>query len=86
MAARKKPVKKEAGQHVYSQLLGYAETKRFKPGWAYHKYAEFFGGKHPNGLRQVAAEPTPEIIGRIKSRNIAQAKAKQKQEASHASR
>jgi DNA repair protein RadD len=83
---RKKPIKKEAGQHVYSQLLGYGETKGFKTGWAYHKYSEFFGGKYPNGLRQVAAEPTPEIIDWIKSRNIAQAKAKQKQEASHASR
>jgi DNA repair protein RadD len=82
---RKKPIKKEAGQHVYSQLLGYGETRGFKTGWAYHKYAEFFGGKHPNGLRQVAAEPTPEILGWIKSRNIAQAKAKQKQEAGHAS-
>lgn len=82
---RKKPIKKEAGQHVYSQLLAYAETKGFKTGWAYHKYAEFFGGKRPNGLRQVAAEPTPEILGWIKSRQIAQAKAKQKQEASHAS-
>ncbi len=83
---RKKPIKKEAGQHVYSQLLGYAEDRGFKTGWAYHKYAEFFGGKHPNGLRQVAAEPTPEILGWIKSRNIAQAKAKQKQEDSHARR
>ena len=44
------------------------------------------GGKHPNGLRQVAAEPTPEILGWIKSRQIAQAKAKQKPGTNHASR
>ena len=81
---RKKPIKKEAGQHVYSQLLGYAEARGFKTGWAYHKYSEFFGGKHPNGLRKVAANPTPEILGWIKSRQIAAAKAQQKRGGSHA--
>lgn len=81
---RKKPIKKEAGQHVYSQLLGFAEARGFKTGWAYHKYAEFFGGKHPNGLRQVAVTPTPEILGWIKSRQIAAAKAKQKRGGHHA--
>lgn len=81
---RKKPIKKEAGQHVYSQLLGYAEMRGFKTGWAYHKYAEFFDGKHPNGLRQVASNPTPEILGWIKSRQIAAAKAQQKRGGHHA--
>ena len=75
---RKKPIKREAGQHVYSQLLGYAASRGFKSGWAYHKYAEFFDGKHPNGLRQVPATPTTEILGWIKSRQIAAAKARQK--------
>lgn len=75
---RKRPIKKETGQHVYSQLLAYAEAKGFKAGWAYHKYAEFFGGKHPNGLRQVPATPTPEILGWIMSRQIAAAKAREK--------
>ena len=59
-------------------------TRGFKTGWAYHKYAEFFGGKHPNGLRQVAATPTPEILGWIKSRQIAAAKASQKRGCRHA--
>lgn len=81
---RKKPIKKEAGQHVYSQLLGYAEMRGFKTGWAYHKYAEFFDGKHPNGLRQVASKPTPEILGWIKSRQIAAAKVQQKRGGHHA--
>lgn len=74
---RKKPIRKQAGQHVYSQLLGYAESRGFKAGWAYHKYAEFFGGKHPNGLRQVAVTPTPEMLGWIKSRLIAATKSKE---------
>lgn len=82
---RKKPINKQAGQHVYSQLLGYAESRGFKAGWAYHKYAEFFAGKHPNGLRQVASTPTPEILSWIKSRQIAAAKAQQKRGGHHAS-
>lgn len=75
---RRKPIKKEAGQHVYSQLLAYAESKGFKTGWAYHKYAEFFG-RYPNGLRQVPATPTLEILGWIRSRQIAGAKAREKE-------
>ena len=81
---RKKPLKKEAGQFIYSQLLGYAQSRGFQPGWAFHKYREMTG-REARGLRQVTAEPTPEIMGWIKSRNIAAAKAKQKQESNHAS-
>ena len=75
---KQQPIKKEAGQHVYSQLLGYAVSRGFKAGWAYLMYAVFFEGKHPNGLRQVPATPSPEILGWIKSRQIAAAKARQK--------
>lgn len=81
--SRKKPVSKDVGQHVYSQLLGFAQMRGFRRGWAYHKYAEFFGGKYPNGLRQVACTPTPEILGWIKSRQIAVAKAREKQQEVH---
>jgi DNA repair protein RadD len=72
---RKKPLKKEAGQHIYSQLLGYAQNKGYQPGWAFHKYREFTG-REPRGLNQVAATPTPEILGWIRSRQIAFAKRK----------
>lgn len=74
---RKKPIKRETGQWIYSQLLAYAETKGYKSGWAFHKYFEFTG-KEARGLRQVGAVPTPEILGWIKSRQIAAAKAQQK--------
>ncbi len=74
---RRKPIKKEVGQHVYSQLLGYAHNRGYQPGWAYHKYREFTG-KSANGLRQVPATPTPELLGWIKSRQIAAAKAREK--------
>ncbi len=80
---RKKPIKKDVGQHVYSQLLGYAESKGYKSGWAFHKYKEFTG-REARGLRQVAATPTPEILGWIKSRQIAAAKSQQQRGGSHA--
>lgn len=80
---RKKPIKRETGQWIYSQFLGYAESKGYKTGWAFHKYAEFTG-KEARGLRQVSAEPTVEIIGWIKSRQIAAAKAQQKRGGDHA--
>jgi superfamily II DNA or RNA helicase len=79
---RKKPLKKESGQFIYSQLLGYAQKKGFKAGWAFHKFREFTG-REARGLRQVAAEPTPEILGWIKSRVIANAK---RNEATYANR
>lgn len=78
---RRRPIKKEAGQHIYSQLLGHAQEKGYRPGWAFHKYREFTG-REARGLRQVGSAPTPEILGWIKSRAIANAK---RQEASHAS-
>lgn len=79
---RRKPIRKEAGQHIYSQLLGYARNRGYQAGWAYHKYREFTG-RNANGLRQEAAPPTPEILGWIKSRQIAAAKTKGKQHANH---
>jgi len=77
---RKKPLKKETGQHIYSQLLGYARNSGYAHGWAFHKYREFTG-REPRGLNQVAAPPTPEILGWIRSRQIAFSK---RREADHA--
>lgn len=70
----KKPIRKESGQWVFSQLLGYARTRGYQDGWAWHKYAEFFDGRHPAGLRKVSTAPSPEILSWIKSRQIAHAK------------
>ena len=72
---RKKPLKRETGQFIYSQLLGYAKNQGYQPGWAFHRYREFTG-KEARGLRQVPATPTPEILNWITSRNIAHAKSK----------
>lgn len=80
---RKKPIKLETGQWIYSQFLGYAKSKGYKSGWAFHKYFEFTG-KEARGLRQVIAVPTAEILGWIKSRQIAAAKAQEKRGGHHA--
>jgi DNA repair protein RadD len=80
----KKPIRKESGQWVFSQLLGYARTRGYQDGWAWHKYAEFFDGRHPAGLRKISAVPTPEILSWIKSRVIAHAKRREQQGGSHA--
>lgn len=74
---RRKPLRKESDQHIYSQLLGCAQNKRYDPGWAFHRYKEFTG-RMPTGLRQVASTPTAQILGWLKSREIANAKAKEK--------
>lgn len=75
--AERKPLKKEASQHIYSQLLGYAEQRGFKPGWAFHKFKECTG-KEARGLRQIAAKPSLAILNWIKSRQIAAAKGREK--------
>ncbi len=74
---RRKPIQKDVGQHVYSQLLAYATSQGYKRGWAFHKYAELMG-REPRGLRQVEAAPTKELLGWIKSRQIAAAKSRKK--------
>jgi superfamily II DNA or RNA helicase len=59
----------------YAELLGYAERKGFKSGWAFHKFIERF--KHqPAGYPHVAMEPSVATLNWIKSRQIAWAKAK----------
>ena len=64
-------------QAFYSQLIHYANTKGYKPGWAYHKYKEKFNVA-PNGLALKPEMPTNATLGWIKSRTIAFAKAKAK--------
>lgn len=73
---RRKPIKKETGQHIYSQFLGFAQKHKYQSGWAFHKYKEFTG-REPSGLKQVACTPTPEILGWICSRTIAFSKRKE---------
>jgi superfamily II DNA or RNA helicase len=74
----KRPIRRESGQWVFSQLLGYARAKGHQDGWAWHKYAEFFGGRRPAGLRKVSATPTSGILSWIKSRQIAYSKRRER--------
>lgn len=76
----KAPTKAEK-QVFYSQLLGMAFERRYKPGWAANKYREKFG-VWPKGLDKCSEEPGPEVRNWVKSRQIAWAK---KQEASRVS-
>jgi superfamily II DNA or RNA helicase len=64
-------------QSFYSQLLHYAQTKGYQPGWAYFKYKEKFNVA-PRGLSGKTEMPTNATLGWIKSRTIAYAKSKAK--------
>jgi superfamily II DNA or RNA helicase len=81
---RKKPEQRDSAQFVYSQLLAIAAQRGYRKGWAWHKFSEFFDGRHPSGLRQVPAAPTPELLGWIRHRQIKAAKEREKQGAGHA--
>lgn len=79
---RKRPkASKAEKQRFYSQLLGVAQEKGYKPGWVSHKYQEKYG-VWPRGLDQIAAAPGREVLGFLKHLQIKAAKA---WEASHAS-
>lgn len=63
----------------FGELLGYAQDKGYKPGWAANKYREKFG-VWPNKMSHVeAAECSFETSQWIRSRNIAWAKSRDQQ-------
>jgi DNA repair protein RadD len=62
----------------YAQLLWYAESRGYSNGWAAHKFREKYE-VWPNSFKDVStAQPTPEVLSWIKSRQIAWAKSKQR--------
>jgi DNA repair protein RadD len=62
----------------YAQLMGYAQTRGYSPGWAAHKFREKFD-VWPNSYKDVPVmEPTPAVMSWIKSRQIAWAKSKRR--------
>jgi superfamily II DNA or RNA helicase len=71
---RKRKVSKAEKQRFYSQLLGVAQEKGYKPGWVSHKYQEKYG-VWPRGLDQIAAAPGREVLGFLKHLQIKAAKA-----------
>lgn len=60
----------------YAGLLWIARERGYKPGWAYHKYAEWHGVHPPSGMKPKPCVPTPEVSNWVKSRAIAHSKAK----------
>lgn len=70
---RKKPVTKDAKQHAYSQLLFIERQRCYRNGWAANQYRAMFD-VWPRGLNEVTATPTAQLLGWIKSRQIAYAK------------
>lgn len=53
----------------YAELLGHAQERGFKPGWAYHKYRDKFGVA-PSAAKPEPAPPSPATKSWITSQNI----------------
>jgi superfamily II DNA or RNA helicase len=64
----------EYKQEFYAQLLGYAEIKNYKPGWASYKYEEKFAVRPHR--RPEPAPPGSAVLGWLTSRNIRKAHSK----------
>ncbi len=58
-ATRRKAEKHTAEQKAdwYAQLIGYANFRGYKPGWAWHKYKEKFG------VQPSMSTPAPKPLG-----------------------
>ena len=67
-------------EHWWPSLLWIAGEKGKSKSWAYAQYRKRFGC-WPRGLSDVPIEPTPEIRGWVKSKQIAWAKRKAKENA-----
>lgn len=74
----KKTAPKMEKQAFYSQLLAICAMRGYSEGWAAHAYRDYFD-VWPKGLEKTAIEPTEEMNNWIKSRNIRNAKRRQKE-------
>lgn len=74
---RREKTDKTERQQFYSELLGYALERGYKPGWAWHKYSEKFGSD-PKGLRGDTREASVSTTRWITSQNIRWAKGRAK--------
>jgi DNA repair protein RadD len=63
-------------EQVYGELKFFAQTRGYKPGWAWHKYNEYTG-EFPRGLDHVPPRPPSSEMKRwLLSRQIAWAKSR----------
>jgi hypothetical protein len=61
----------------HAMLAGVAAERGYKPGWVAYKHREKFG-EWPATRNINPIKPTPEVLSWVRSRNIAFAKAKQR--------
>lgn len=71
---RKKTFSTEEKQVIYAQFLHYANQHGHRDGWAYYKCQEYCGSSPRDKKSVPAMQPTPEILGWIKHKNIQNAK------------
>ena len=64
----------------HGMLTAIQQQRRRSPGWVYHSYLAKFG-EPPPVYRSNPISPTPEVLAWVRSRDIAYAKAIQKQKA-----
>jgi superfamily II DNA or RNA helicase len=79
--AKKRTYTMEEKQDWYSQLMWYALDKKKNKGWIAHTYRAKFG-VWPQGIIEISKEPTKEVLGYIRHRNIAYAREMEKENAS----
>ena len=72
---RKKPVAKDAKQHIYSQLLFIERKRGYRHGWAANQYRSIFE-VWPRGLNEVTATPSQEVLNKVRANQIAYSKSK----------
>jgi len=58
----------------YAQLLGHAENRGYKPGWAFHAYKDKFS-IGPSMAKPAPAAPGMAVLNWVTSQNIRKAKA-----------
>lgn len=66
----------EFKQAFYQELIGYAEAKGFKPGWAFYAYQDKFGMEPSSRFDRSPLAPSLEVCRFIQHRNIKNAKRK----------
>lgn len=81
--AQKKQYTMFEKQEWYSMLRGYAVGHGKSDGWVAHTYKSKFG-VWPRGMSDDGVNPSLEVLGFIRHRNIAYAKRKQKEQAAQA--
>jgi len=68
----------EQKKQFYGELIGYAKSKGYKDGWAYHAYKERLGVGP--AVKSWPLQPTPATLSWIRHLNIVKAKRREKNE------